>query len=179
MCSLAICSSVISAAKPHSRLKLCDVDGVSDEQLQSLSPFAALQHLVLKGLDNGDDSGRACWSKARSWHELKAFQLTHLCLRSPNSLYQSPLGEGLMLLAPMPNMDYLHCKFLRFSVRSALQHDLAAHFRHMRSLPIRHLEIDIDIEEVPDQNEEVDSDDIDSELAYERAQEGQRMIQEH
>ena len=45
-------------------------------------------------------------------------------------------------------------------------------------MPIRHPEIDI--EEVLDWNEEVDSDDIDSELGYERAQEqeGQRMVQE-
>jgi len=192
-----------SALQSLSRLKLCDVDGVSNEQLQSLSAFAALQHLVLKGLDDGDDSSKACWSQSPSWHDLKALtgvkhlelidichpdnifdslscltQLTHLCLRSPNNLYQSPLGEGLMLLAPLPSLDYLYCKFMRFSVRSALQHDLAAQARQMRRLPIRHLEIDI--EEVLDWNEEVDSDDIDSELAYERAQEqeGQRMVQE-
>ena len=192
-----------SALQSLSRLKLCNVEGVSSEQLQSLPAFAALQHLVLKGVDKGDEPGKACWAKSRSWHELKALtnvkhlelidichpdnicdslscltQLTHLCLRSPNNLYQSPLGEGLMLLAPLPNLDYLYCKFLRFSVRSALQHDLAAQARQMRRLPIRHLEIDI--EEVLDWNEEVDSDDIDSELAYERAQEqeGQRMVQE-
>lgn len=192
-----------SALQSLSRLKLCDVDGVTNEQLQSLTAFAALQHLVLKGLDQGDDSGKACWSKSRSWHELQGLtrvmhlelvdichpdnifdslscltQLTHLCLRSPNNLYQSPLGEGLMLLAPLPNLEYLYCKFMRFSVRSALLHDLAAQFRQVRRLPIRHLEIDI--EEVLDWNEEVDSDDINSDLAYERAQEqeGQRMIQE-
>lgn len=197
-----------SALQSLSRLKLCDVDGVSTEQLQNLSAFAALQHLVLKGLDDGDNSSKACWSKAfwsksQSWDELKALtgvkhlelidirlpdnifdslscltQLTHLCLCSPNNLYQSPLGEGLMLLAPLPNLEYLYCKFMRFSVRSALQHDLAAQFRQVRRLLIRHLKIDI--EEVLDWNEEVDSDDIDSELAYERAQDQdwRRRVQE-
>ena len=83
-----------------------------------------------------------------------------------------------MLLAPLPNLDYLCCKFMRFSVRSALQHDLAAQSRQVRRLPICHLEIDV--EEVSDCNEEVDLDDIDSELAYERAQdqEWRQRIQE-
>ena len=105
-------------------------------------------------------------------------QLSHLQLVSLHNLYRSPLGNGLMLLAPLPHLEYLHCEFFRFSVRSGLRHDLEAQFRQLRSVPVSDLKIHI--EDVSAEEEEVDSDDIDSEEAYdrEREQENRRVVQE-
>jgi len=161
------------------RLDLTEVENFLPEQLESLRVLPALEHFAVVGKNMPKDKEEQPygWQHPIAWKALSALTalkhlalinidhkdnifkniirsltcLTFLDLFSLRNIYKSSIGENLMLLSSLPNLDHLHCGFYIYNVRSNMYKDLESRFRCLRSerLPaMSHLQLHFQVLEV-------------------------------